>query len=56
MVKLQDNVTKQLTKNGNHQHTNHAEEYFIPKGKLFSFHINHSLNNKSNIRITIPTY
>lgn len=37
MVKLQDNTTKQLTKNGNYPHANHTEEPFIPVGKFF-FH------------------
>lgn len=48
MVKLQYKATKQLTKNGNYPLTNHTEEHFIPVGKLFPFHINHSLNYKSN--------
>lgn len=47
MVELQDNTTKQLTKNENYPHTNHTEECIIPLGKLFSFHINYSLKNKS---------
>lgn len=48
-VKLQDNTTNQFTKNGSYPHTNHTEEHFIPVGKLFSFHINHSVKNKSKI-------